>query len=254
MSGAGQTAAGPYVEVRDLCFAYAGGAPVLRGLSLALARGRFVGLLGPNGSGKTTLLRILLGLLEPASGEVRIAGLRLADYPAGALARRVAYVPQATSSVLAFTVLETVLMGRSPHTGALGFEGAADWHAARQALRLTDTERFAERNLEDLSGGERQMLAVGRALMARPRLLMLDEPSLGLAPLVVREIFHIIAELRRMEVAVLLVEQNAKAALRIADYGYVLETGTIVLEGPAQDLANNPRVMESYLGLGGFTS
>jgi branched-chain amino acid transport system ATP-binding protein len=102
-----------------------------------------------------------------------------------------------------------------------------------------------------LSGGERQMLAVGRALMAKPRLLMLDEPSLGLAPLIVREIFHVIADLKKTGVAILLVEQNARAALQIADYGYVLETGEIVLEGPANQLADDPKIIESYLGLGG---
>jgi branched-chain amino acid transport system ATP-binding protein len=105
-----------------------------------------------------------------------------------------------------------------------------------------------------LSGGERQMLAVGRALMAKPKLLMLDEPSLGLAPLIVREIFHIIVELKRRGVAILLVEQNARAALQTADYAYVLETGEITLEGPARELANDPRVVESYLGLGGRVS
>ena len=105
-----------------------------------------------------------------------------------------------------------------------------------------------------LSGGERQMLAVGRALMAKPKLLMLDEPSLGLAPLIVREIFHIIVELKRRGVAILLVEQNARAALQTADYAYVLETGEIALEGPARELANDPRVVESYLGLGGRVS
>jgi branched-chain amino acid transport system ATP-binding protein len=113
--------------------------------------------------------------------------------------------------------------------------------------------RLAERSSQQagtLSGGERQMLAVGRALMARPRLLMLDEPSLGLAPLIVREIFRIIAELRRSGVAILLVEQNARAALQVANYGYVLETGEVTLEGPAADLASNERVVESYLGLG----
>ena len=168
---------GPYLDVRDLTFAYAGGPPVLRGLSVGVGRGRFVALLGPNGSGKTTLLRIVLRLLAPSAGEVRLAGVPLQRYPAGALARRLAYVPQGTTSVLAFTVLETVLMGRSPHTGALGFESAADWHAAREALRLTDTERFAERNLEDLSGGERQRVLIARALAQEPELVLLDEPT-----------------------------------------------------------------------------
>ena len=238
MSGAGPAAAGPYVEVRDLCFAYAGGAPVLSGLSLALARGRFVGLLGPNGSGKTTLLRILLGLLAPASGEVRIAGLRRADYPAGALARRVAYVPQGTSSVLAFTVLETVLMGRSPHTGVLGFEGAGDWHAAREALRLTDTERFAERNLEDLSGGERQRVVIARALAQEPDLILLDEPTAFLDIKHQQAIHRLLVRLRDEQgMTVLCVSHDLNLASAYADDVVLIAGGQVAAAGtPAEVL------------------
>jgi len=229
---------GSYVEVRDLDFAYAAGAPVLRGLSLEVARGRFVGLLGPNGSGKTTLLRILLGLLAPASGEVRIAGLRPADYPPGALARRVAYVPQATSSVLAFTVLETVLMGRSPHTGALGFEGAADWHAARQALRLTDTERFAERHLEDLSGGERQRVVIARALAQQPDLILLDEPTAFLDIKHQQAIHRLLGRLRDEQgMTVLCVSHDLNLASAYADDVVLISDGRVVAAGmPAEVL------------------
>jgi iron complex transport system ATP-binding protein len=238
MSGAGQAAAGPYVEVRNLCFAYAGGAPVLSGLSLGVERGRFVALLGPNGSGKTTLLRILLGILEPASGEVRIAGIRLADYPAGALARRVAYVPQGTSSVLAFTVLETVLMGRSPHTGALGFEGAGDWHAAREALRLTDTERFAERNLEDLSGGERQRVVIARALAQEPDLILLDEPTAFLDIKHQQAIHRLLRRLRDEQgMTVLCVSHDLNLASAYADGVVLIAGGQVVAAGtPAEVL------------------
>ncbi|MBE3071075.1 MAG: ABC transporter ATP-binding protein, partial [Planctomycetes bacterium] len=150
---AAATHAAAYLDVRDLVFAYGRGPPVLAGLSMGVERGRLVCLLGPNGSGKTTLLRILVGLLAPAGGEVRLAGVPLGEYPRAALARRVAYVPQETLASVGFTALETVLLGRSPHTGALGFETPGDWYAAREALRMTDTERFAERGLEELSGG-----------------------------------------------------------------------------------------------------
>ena len=227
---------GPYLDVRDLAFAYGAGPPVLRGLSLGVERGRFVALLGPNGSGKTTLLRILLGLLAPASGEVRIAGLRPADYPAGALARRVAYVPQGTSSVLAFTVLETVLMGRSPHTGALGFEGAGDWHAAREALRLTDTERFAERNLEDLSGGERQRVVIARALAQEPDLILLDEPTAFLDIKHQQAIHRLLVRLRDEQgMTVLCVSHDLNLASAYADDVVLISNGRVAAAGtPAE--------------------
>ena len=171
------TTDGAYLEAEGIEFAYTPGSPVLKGLTLALARGRLACVLGPNGSGKTTLLRILVGLLAPSQGRVRLAGIPLDAYPRGALARRVAYVPQETLAAVGFTALETVLMGRSPHTGALGFESSRDWHAAREALRRTDTERFAERSLEDLSGGERQRVIIARALAQEPDVILLDEPT-----------------------------------------------------------------------------
>ncbi len=169
--------AAPHVEVRDLAFAYARGQAVLDGLSLGVARGRLVALVGPNGSGKTTLLRLVLGLLRPARGEVRLDGRPLGRIARPDLARRVAYVPQETRSALAFTALETVLLGRSPHTGLLGFESPEDWRLAREALALVDAEPFADRPLEDLSGGERQRVIVARAIAQGPELVLLDEPT-----------------------------------------------------------------------------
>ena len=229
---------GPYLDVRDLAFAYGAGPPVLSGLSLGVERGRFVALLGPNGSGKTTLLRILLRLLRPSAGEVRLAGRPLGDYPAGALARRVAYVPQATSSVLAFTVLETVLMGRSPHTGALGFEGAGDWHAAREALRLTDTERFAERNLEDLSGGERQRVVIARALAQEPDLILLDEPTAFLDIKHQHAIHRLLGRLRDEQgMTVLCVSHDLNLASAYADDVVLIAGGQVAAAGtPAEVL------------------
>ena len=165
------------LEAEGLAFAYTPGEPVLSGLSMVASAGRLTAVLGPNGSGKTTLLKVLVGLLAPSAGEVRLEGRPLAAQARADLARRLAYVPQETLAAVGFTVLETVLMGRSPHTGALGFESEADWRAAREALRRTETERFAERDLADLSGGERQRVIVARALAQEPDVVLLDEPT-----------------------------------------------------------------------------
>ncbi|MFO8014377.1 MAG: ABC transporter ATP-binding protein [Phycisphaerae bacterium] len=165
------------LDADGLRFAYTPGDPVLSGLSMTARAGRLTAVLGPNGSGKTTLLKVLVGLLAPSAGQVRLAGRPLASWPRADLARRLAYVPQETLAAVGFTVRETVLMGRSPHVGALGFESDADWRAAREALRLTETERFAERDLADLSGGERQRVIVARALAQEPDCVLLDEPT-----------------------------------------------------------------------------
>ena len=228
---------GSYVAVRDLDFAYPGGPRVLAGLSLMVQRGRFVSLLGPNGSGKTTLLRILLGLLRPSAGEVRLAGIPLADYPAGALARRVAYVPQETFTVLAFTVLETVLMGRSPHTGLLGFETAGDWYAAREALRLTDTERFAARNLEELSGGERQRVIIARALAQEPDLVLLDEPTSFLDIKHQHAIYRLLRRLvDERGMTVLCVSHDLNLAGAYADEAVLMAGGRVTSAGKPGDV------------------
>ena len=238
---------GPYLDVRDLAFAYAGGPPVLRGLAIGLERGRFVALLGPNGSGKTTLLRIVLRLLEPTAGEVRLAGRPIRDYPAAALARRAAYVPQGSASVLAFTVLETVLMGRSPHTGALGFEQAGDWHAAREALRLTDTERFAERNLDDLSGGERQRVLIARALAQEPDLILLDEPTSFLD---IKHQHAIHRLLRRLVVerglTVLCVSHDLNLAAVYADQVVLISEGRAAAAGTPGEVLTADRLQAVY--------
>ena len=241
----------PILEVTQLAVAY-GKVEALHGASIRVGAGQIVTVIGPNGAGKTTMLSAIMGLL-PSRGEVVFVGQAQRDIQVEHLvALGMTLVPETRALFGEMTVEDNLLLGAFQR-----YRHRFRDHAETMAQVFAIFPRLKERRNQlagTLSGGERQMLAVGRALMARPRLLMLDEPSLGLAPLIVREIFHIIAELRRTDVAVLLVEQNAKAALRIADYGYVLETGTIVLEGPAQDLANNPRVMESYLGLVGFTS
>lgn len=218
----------------------------LHRVSLRVEEGSIVTVIGPNGAGKTTLLGAIMGLL-PASGAIRYLG---ADVGALAVEARVArglcLVPERRELFGELSVEDNLRLGafqRVRHG-----ERGADSDLGEVYQRFP---RLAERRTQlaaTLSGGERQMLALGRALMGKPRLLMFDEPSLGLAPRIVREIMHIVADLRKTGVSILLVEQNARAALQVADHGYVLETGEIALEGPSSSLAGNARVVESYLG------
>ena len=241
----------PILEVQDLSARY-GKVGALVGASLSVPAGSIVTVIGANSAGKSTLLNAVMGSLPQtghASGTVRYDGGDVRGWKAE---RRVAagmsLVPEKRELFGTMSVEDNLLLGgfRRYRARESGWKGTLD-----EVYDLFP--RLRERRTQEagtLSGGERQMLAVGRALMAKPSLLMLDEPSLGLAPRIVREIFHIIARLRETGVAILLVEQNARAALQVADYGYVLETGEIALHGPAHDLADNPRVIESYLGLG----
>jgi branched-chain amino acid transport system ATP-binding protein len=233
------------LEVQQLHAGY-GRAEVLLGIDVKLDAGQVVTVIGPNGAGKSTMLNALMGVL-PSRGTVRFDGNDIAHM---SLEERVmaglALVPERRELFGTMPVEDNLLLG--------------GWRARK--LRLPGRERELERvyalfpRLKErrtqlagtLSGGERQMLAVGRALMSSPKLLMLDEPSLGLAPLVVREVFRIIDALRAGGVSILLVEQNARAALEVADYGYVLETGELRLQGPAAELAHDPRVIDTYLG------
>ncbi|HEX6017477.1 MAG TPA: ABC transporter ATP-binding protein [Burkholderiaceae bacterium] len=234
------------LEVRDLRVAY-GKVQAVHGVSLDVPHGAIVTVIGPNGAGKTTLLAALMGLL-PSRGEVRYSGRDLAEVPTEArVALGLALVPERRELFGELTVHDNLRLGafqRSRRRDPGVADDLADVY--RRFPRLAERRRQLAATL---SGGERQMLAIGRALMGRPRLLMLDEPSLGLAPRVVRDILAIVAELRAGGVAVLLVEQNARAALQIADRGCVLETGELVLEGRADELACDARVVESYLGL-----
>jgi branched-chain amino acid transport system ATP-binding protein len=239
------------LEVRDLSVTY-GQVAALAQANLDVDAGRIVTVIGPNGAGKTTLLAAIMGALPTngaARGIVRFAG---DDGKRASLEQRVArgmtLVPEKRELFGEMTVEDNLLLGAFQRYRS----GQRDHSKTMQEV-FTLFPRLLERRTQlagTLSGGERQMLAIGRALMARPTLLMLDEPSLGLAPRIVREIFHIIVELRRRGVSILLVEQNARAALQIADHAYVLETGEVVLDGPANQLAHDPRVIESYLGLG----
>jgi branched-chain amino acid transport system ATP-binding protein len=217
----------------------------VREVSLAIEAGQIVTVIGPNGAGKTTLLGAAIGLL-PWRGGMAFDGLDLRRLDVEArIERGFCLVPETRELFGDLSVADNLLLGGYPRRrDAAGLRRTlADVYARFPRLG----ERRGQR-ASTLSGGERQMLALGRALMAKPRLLLLDEPSLGLAPLIVREVFRIIASLRELGVSILLVEQNARAALETADYGYVLETGEIVHSGPAADLMHDPRVAASYLG------
>jgi len=233
------------LQVSDLHAGY-GRAEVLTGLNFGVAEGQVVSIIGPNGAGKSTTLNALMGVL-PARGRIVFDGQDLTETT---LEERVmlglALVPERRELFGSMPVQDNLILG--------GYRAmkqrVPQWR--REIERVyTLFPRLQERRTQlagTLSGGERQMLAVGRALMSTPRLLMLDEPSLGLAPLIVREIFAIIERLRAQGTSILLIEQNARAALAVSDHGYVLETGAFALQGSAEELAGDPRVIETYLG------
>jgi branched-chain amino acid transport system ATP-binding protein len=232
------------LEVADLHVAY-GRVEAVRGVSLALAPGQIVSVIGPNGAGKTTLLAAVMGLL-PSRGALRFEGADLRGLDVEARVERgLCLVPEKRELFGELSVIDNLMLG--------AFSRRSRRDAVRTSLDLVYGRfpRLAERRKQrasTLSGGERQMLALGRALMAAPRLLMLDEPSLGLAPLMVQEILAIVRGLRDDGVSILLVEQNARAALESSDEGYVLETGEVALSGASRALASDPRVQATYLG------
>jgi branched-chain amino acid transport system ATP-binding protein len=218
-----------------------GAQTILHGVSLAVPEGSIVTVLGSNGVGKTTLMRALSGVYRVSSGTIRLMGEDITGLPSHAIVRRgLAQAPEGRQIFGAMTVAENL---------RLGAVGAVDPALLEQVLGMFPIlrERYRQR-AGSLSGGEQQMLCVGRALMARPKLLLMDEPSLGLAPKLVKQIFDLIVTIRREGTPVLLVEQNARAALAIADYAYVMDGGRIVLEGPARELARDDRVKAAYLG------
>ncbi len=237
----------PLLKLEDFCVSY-GAVEAVHQVALDVAEGEIVTVIGPNGAGKTTLLCAAMGLL-PSRGVATLAGERVARPSVETMvARGVALVPE-----------KRELFGDMPVEDNLLLGGFYRWRKGQRDQRARMDEvfqifpRLRERRAQlasTLSGGERQMLAIGRALMARPRLLMLDEPSLGLAPLIVREVLQVVSSLRQHGVSVLLVEQNARAALQVADRGYVLEMGAVALSGPARELLHDRRIIDTYLGIG----
>ncbi len=230
------------LQLVDLEVRY-GAIPALRGVNLSVETGEIVTLLGANGAGKTTTLRTISGLQHPASGRVLFEGRAIGDVaPHDVLALGVGHVPEGRRIFPQMSVLENLEMGAYRRRGNL----REDVEHVFSLFPVLGQRRRQEGGT--LSGGEQQMLAIGRALMSHPRLLLLDEPSMGLAPLVVKAIFEIIARIRSQGTTILLVEQNATQALQLADRGYVLENGEIVMSGAATDLLGDPRIRAAYLG------
>ena len=233
------------LETSELYASY-GRIPVLHGISLTASPDRYLGIIGRNGVGKTTLLRSLIGLMPLTRGEVRLKGMLISDSQTHEIARMgVAYVPENRGVFPSLTVLESLtLAARKP------LRSGEEWTLERV---FEVFPRLAERRTnrgDQLSGGEQQMLAIGRALMSRPKVLLLDEPSMGLAPQMIANIFRIITQINKQGVTILLVEQNAQQALTHAHRAYVLETGLVTKEANAKDLLNDPYVKAAYLGTG----
>ncbi len=222
-----------------------GGIHALKGISMEVPEGKIVTLIGANGAGKSTTLRTIVGLVKPKEGRIYYQGEDITGKPSHYIVRKgIALVPEGRKVFVNLTVYENLLMG--------GYNRPEDDEFKKDLEYVFSLfPRLAERKSQlagTLSGGEQQMLALGRALMSRPKLMMLDEPSLGLAPKLVEDVFKSIQEIHQNGTTILLIEQNAMAALQIADYGYVLETGRIVLEGTGEELLHNEDVKKAYLG------
>ena len=232
------------LEIRDLCVSY-GGIRALKGVSLSVDEGQIVTLIGANGAGKSTLMRTISGLVKAQSGSILWNGQELLGKPIDQIvASGIAMSPEGRRVFADLTVLENLKIGAYLRKDKAETEKDLEWVYSL-------FPRLKERSWQSagtLSGGEQQMLAVGRALMAKPKMILMDEPSMGLSPLLVKEIFAIIQEVNKQGITILLVEQNAKMALAISDRAYVLETGNISIEGNAADLLNDPRVKKAYLG------
>lgn len=235
------------LEIENLHVSY-GKIKAIKGISLGVGSGEIVTLVGANGAGKTTLLKTISGILQPASGNINYQGKPLSDIkPFERVMEGICQAPEGRGIFPGMTVLENLEMGKFSR------EAAKSENEQDLAMVFDLFPRLKERISQfggTLSGGEQQMLAIGRALMSRPRLLLLDEPSMGLAPKFIAQIFEIIQEIKKQDVTILLVEQNAAKALSIADRAYVLETGLITMEGTGKELLNDPKVRQAYLGHG----
>ncbi len=232
------------LQVTDLCVNY-GVIPALKGISFEVNEGEVIALIGANGAGKTTILHTVTGLVEAASGKIEFEGKDITRVPAHQIVKLgLAHVPEGRRVFPEMTVYQNLMLG------AFTRNDSAEKQASLQSVygHFPRLKERARQLAGTLSGGEQQMLAMGRALMSRPRLLLMDEPSMGLSPILVGEIFSIIEEVSREGTTVLLVEQNAKKALSIADRAYVLETGSISLSGSASELLGNDEIRKAYLG------
>ena len=232
------------LEIKDLHVSY-GGIKALRGIDIKVPDGKIVTLIGANGAGKSTMLRTISGLVKAESGSITLDGKEILGLSINKIcAEGIALSPEGRRVFSDLTVEENIKIGAYLRKNKSEIKNDMDWVYSLFPRLKERSWQFAG----TLSGGEQQMLAVARALMSKPKVLMLDEPSLGLAPLIVQQIFEIIRQINKDDVTVLLIEQNANMALKVADYGYVLETGSIVLEGTGEELLSNESVREAYLG------
>jgi branched-chain amino acid transport system ATP-binding protein len=238
------TAGAPLLSVDGLAVAY-GHVEAVRGVSLTVAEGQFVTLIGPNGAGKTSLLSALAGLVRPKAGRVTLGGKDVTGLPAhAAVAAGISLVPEGRAILGRMTIEENLRLAGELRRPRAEIAGAIE----EQYRRFPILGERRGHPAGSLSGGQQQMLAFARALMARPRILLLDEPSMGLSPLLVQQVFEIVQAIHREGATILLVEQNARLALSVTDHAYVLERGRVVIEGPSKDLAQDERVRAAYLG------
>ena len=232
----------PMLRVKDLSVSY-GHIEALRGVSIKVKPGEIVSIIGANGAGKSTLLRTISGLVKPKAGTILFEGEELPKKPSKIVAKGVVQVPEGRKCFSGLTVRDNLLVG-----GYLFPQKDREEHLAEQYKQFPILEERKDQFAGTLSGGEQQMLAVARGLMSHPKIILLDEPSMGLAPLIVNQIYDLIRQIRDSGITVLLVEQNARKALGICDYAYVLENGKITLEGTGEELLNSDEVRKAYLG------